>query len=171
MKYNWAAVNNPAYTTNFGVAFTTGSSGPYTMGWVKIDLNTSTVTSGTGSVTLALRNTTNTTAYSAVAGTTQYAMDTVNFTMPTTTATNFTLTLTSAQIPNITAYAMSAGTAYSLIAYMPTVNIGIGRATGYASGTTNNYYRHPKPVVEVARASCPCLAHGQDACATINSTT
>ncbi len=128
------------YTSNFGVAFTTGSSGPYTMGWVEIDLSTSSVTAGAGSITLALRDTTNTTAYSAVAGTTEYAVDTVAFTMPTTTSTMFKLRLTSANLPNITAYAMSAGAAYSLIAYGPTVSIGMGRTTGYLSGTTNNNY-------------------------------
>ena len=136
---NWPAVNG-TYTQNFGVAFTTGSSGPYTMGWVKLALNTSSVTTGAGSLKLALHATNNSTAYSAVAVATVHAVDTINFTMPTTTSTPFTLTLTSADIPNITGFAMSAGTAYALIAYAPSVNIGMMRQGGYANGTTNNNY-------------------------------
>ena len=113
------------------------------MGWVKIGLSTYTSTAGAGSITLALRDTTNSTAYSAVPGSTVHAVDTVNFTMPSTTNTFFTLTLTSADLPNITAYAMSTGTAYSLIAYNPTVSNGsltIQRTTGYSLNTTNNFY-------------------------------
>ena len=110
------------------------------MDWATIILNTSTVTAGSASFTLELRNTTNATAYSAVAGTSSYATDVVSFTMPTTTATSFTLSLTAADIPNISSYEMAADTAYSLILYAPSIGIGMGRTTGYASGTTNNNY-------------------------------
>jgi hypothetical protein len=136
---NWPAVNG-TYNQNFGVAFKTGPSGTYTMDWATIILNTSTVTAGSASFTLALRNTTNATAYSAVAGTISYATDLVSFTMPATTSTPFTLSLTAANIPNISSYEMAADTAYSLILYAPSVNIGMSRTTGYLSGTTNNNY-------------------------------
>lgn len=129
-----------AYTSNFGVAFKTGPSGTYAMDWATIILSTSAQTSGSGSFTLALRNTTNATAYSAVAGTSSYATDLVSFTMPTTTSTNFTLSLTAADIPNISSYEMAADTAYSLILYNASAAFAIGRTTGYASGTTNNNY-------------------------------
>lgn len=92
-------------------------------------------------MTIALRSTTNTTAYSAAAGTTAYAADTVNFTMPTTTSTAFTLNLTAAQLPNLSAFAMQSNTAYALILYAPSVNIGMGRKTDYANNTTNNFYQ------------------------------
>jgi hypothetical protein len=135
---NWPG--GTAYTNNFGVAFKTGPSGTYAMDWATITLNTSSQTAGSASFTLALRNTTNATAYSAVAGTSSYATDVVSFTMPTTTATSFTLSLTAADIPNISSYEMEADTAYSLILYAPSIGIGMGRTTGYASGTTNNNY-------------------------------
>lgn len=135
---NWPS--GTLYNNNFGVAFKTGTAGPYVMDWVTLGLNTSTVISGSASVKLSLHNTTNDTAYSAVAGSTEYAVDTLNFSMPTTTATAFDLNLTAAQIPNITAYTMAANTAYSLILYSPNVSIGLQRRTGYANGTTNNFY-------------------------------
>lgn len=135
---NWPA--GTAYTNNFGVAFKTGPSGAYAMDWVTIILSTSAQTAGSASFTLALRNTTNATAYSAVAGTNSYATDVVSLTMPTTTSTIFTLSLTAADIPNISSYEMAADTAYSLILYAPSIGIGMGRTTGYASGTTNNNY-------------------------------
>jgi hypothetical protein len=136
---NWPAING-TYTQNFGVAFKTGPSGPYAMDWATIILSTSSVTTGSASFTLELRNTTNATAYSAVAGTTSYATDVISFTMPTTTNTNFILSLTAADIPNISSYEMAADTAYSLILYAPSHNIGMGRTTGYTNGTTNNNY-------------------------------
>jgi hypothetical protein len=135
---NWPG--GTAYTNNFGVAFKTGASGTYAMDWATITLNTSTQTAGSASFKLELRNTTNATAYSAVAGTSSYATDVVSFTMPTTTSTSFTLSLTLADIPNISSYEMAADTAYSLILYAPSIGIGMGRTTGYASGTTNNNY-------------------------------
>ncbi len=136
---NWPA--GTAYTDNFGIAFITGStSSSYTIDWLDIGLNTSNVTSGSGSLKVALHGTNNSTAYSAVASPTAYATDTVNFTMPTSTSTAFNLALTSAELPNITSYAMSQATAYALILYAPSVNIGMMRRSGYANGTTNNFY-------------------------------
>lgn len=131
---------NAAYTTNFGVAFTTGSASTFKMDWVKLILNTSNYTSGSGSFKLSLRNTTNTTAYSAAAGATELAVDTVNFTMPTTTATPFSLDLRAADIPNITNYTMAASTSYSLIIYNASAAFAIERHSGYAQNTTNNFY-------------------------------
>lgn len=145
-----AAVNSnasfstsPGYTNNFGVAFTTGSSGPFTMSWIDLGLSTSTNTTGTVTLKVALHNTTNSTAYSAVAGSTAYATDTITISMPTTAGTYFTANLTSAQLTNISRFAMAANTSYALILYdaVSTVgNIGMGRTTGYANGTTNNFY-------------------------------
>ena len=136
---NWPAVNG-SYTQNYGIAFTTGSSGPFDIDWIKLGLNTSGITSGSGSLTVALRNTNNTTAYNAVAGTTEHAKDTVSFTMPTSATTNFTLNLTAIDLPNITAFSMQSNATYSLILYAPTVNIGMQRTTGFANGTTNSQY-------------------------------
>lgn len=138
---NWPTGGSD-YTKNFGIAFQTGSGSPnFRIDWLNLGLNTSSSASGSGTITLALRNTTNSTAYSAVAGTTEYARDVVLFTAPTSTSTSFQLTLDSTLLPNITGYAMGPSTAYSLIAYAPTGgNWGMQRRTGYASGTTNNYY-------------------------------
>ena len=130
-----------SYTSNVGVAFKTGPDSSYSLDWVKLGLNTSTV-SGVPSATvkLALHNTTNAIAYSAVAGSTEYAVDTLSFTVPTTTSTNFVLNLDASQMPNVSNYVMSGNTAYSLILYNPSVNLGMTRETGYANGTTNAAY-------------------------------
>jgi hypothetical protein len=135
---NWPG--GSSFSNNFGIAFTTGSSGPFDIDWIDLGLNTSTVTSGSASLTIALRSTTNSTAYSAVAGTTEFAKDIVTFSMPTTTSTAFTLNLGSAQLPNISAYSLASNASYALILYAPTSSIGIGRTTGFAEGTTNNFY-------------------------------
>ncbi len=128
------------YTQNFGVAFTTGSAGGFKISWIDLGLNTYTNTSGTVSLKVALHNTTNSTAYSAVAGSTAYATDTITISgMPTTQANYFTANITSAQLPNISAYAMSANTSYALILY-DAGNVGISRRTGYAANTSNNFY-------------------------------
>ena len=62
------------------------------------------------------------------------------FTKPTTTATNFSLDLTSADLTNISAFSLQSNTAYALILYAPTENIALQRATGFANGTTNANY-------------------------------
>lgn len=133
------ASTSATYNQNIGYAFQTGS-GTYDIDWINVGLSTSTVTSGSGSVKIALHGTTNSTAYSAVASSTAYATDTVNFTMPTTTSTSFLLSLTAAQLPNISSFTMQANTSYALILYAPSVNIGMQRKTGPASGTTNGFY-------------------------------
>ena len=138
---NWPSTSASAtYNQNMGYAFITGSSGPFNISWVDLQLNTSGTTAGAGTFKIALHATNNTTAYSAVATSTAYATDLVSFTMPTTTSTSFTLNLTAAQLPNLSAFAMQSNTAYALILYAPSVNIGIGRHTGYANSTTNTFY-------------------------------
>ena len=137
---NVTMATGTAYTSNFGVAFTTGTSGTYSMGWLNIGLNTSAVTTGTGSFQVSLRNTTDSTSYSAVSGTTLYAADTISFSMPTSTATNFSLNLSPADFPNISSYVMSGTTPYSLILNSANSSFGLQRTTGYANGTTNDFY-------------------------------
>lgn len=88
---------NTSYTTNFGVAFITGpASGGYSLDWVTLGLNSSSFANAGRTVKLSLRNATNATAYSAVAGATEYAVDTLSFTTPATASTNFDLNLTAA---------------------------------------------------------------------------
>ena len=126
---------------NYGVAFITGTSSSYSMDWLTIGLNTSsTGTSGSGSLVVELRNTTNLTPYSAVSGTTIYASDTVTFSTPTSVNTNFAVNLAAASFPNISSYAMTGTTGYSLTLWGPSSGYGIQRTTGYANGTTNNFY-------------------------------
>ena len=130
---------NASYTSNYGVAFKTGASGPYRMQWVKLNL-TSGLASSNITVKLSLRDTTNSTAYSAVAGANEYAVDTLNITTPTTANTPFTLNLDPTTIPNIAAYTMSADTSYALILNGASANLAIRRTNGYLPNTTNNYY-------------------------------
>lgn len=136
----WTAGGTSAQ--HYGVAFKTGSgSSSYSMGWLQIGLNTSgTGTGGSGTLKVSLRDTTNTTAYSAVAGSTLLAEDTITFTSPTTAATNFFIDLAPENFPNISAFDMLADTSYSLVLWGPSANYGIQRHTGYANGTTNNFY-------------------------------
>lgn len=136
----WQTTVNGTYTENFGIAFTTGGSGPFDIDWINLDLNSSGQTATSGSLTVALRNTNNSTAYSAVAGATEYAKDTINFSMPGAMATYFSLNLTAAQLPNITSFALQSNTSYALILYAPSVNIAMGRTTGFAQDTTNAQY-------------------------------
>ena len=124
------------YTNNYGVAFTTGSSGTFTMSWLDLQLGQGS-TGGNWTLTVALHDTTNSTAYSAVAGSTAYATDTVTITAG---GTYFTANLTAAQIPNITNFAMQANTSYALIIYNAPSTSAISRRTGYANGTTNSFY-------------------------------
>jgi len=124
----------------YGVVFMTGTLGPYSMDWLQIGLNTSSITAGSASFRISLRDATSTTPYSAVAGSTTLASDTVSFTMPTTIATNFNLFLSAADIPNISAFDMGASTGYSLFLDSASVNFGIQRTTGFAVNTTNDYY-------------------------------
>lgn len=129
-----------AYTNNFGIAFKTGSSGTFSMDWLRLGLNSSSSSATSATVKVELRDTTNSTDYSGVAGTTAHTTDTVTLTLPGVAATNFNANLTEADAPNLMAYTLQPNTAYSLIFYAPSVNFGVQRRTGYANGTTNNFY-------------------------------
>ena len=126
------------YMSNNGVAFLTGGSGPFNMDWVTLEL-TSSVT-GAGTFNIAIYNATNSTAYSAVAGSTAYATDTVSYTTPATANTPFLLTLRAADIPNVSGYSMLANTAYTLILNSASVGISLRRTQNLADGTTNAFY-------------------------------
>lgn len=149
----WFAPTNPpnsnanwpggtSYSNNFGVVFNAGTgSTAFEIDWIKLGLNTSSSASGAGSIKIALHGTTNSTAYSAVATSTQHALDVVTFTAPTTTSTSFELMLRSPELPNISNFSMSPSTSYSLILYAPTGGSwGMGRTTGFANNTTNDHY-------------------------------
>jgi len=126
---------------HYGVAFVSGPAGNYTMDWMSIGLNTSsTATSGSGTLVVELRGATNLTAYSAVSDATVLASDTIAFTSPLTQATNFTVALNASDFPNIATYAMAANTGYALRLWGPSSVYGIQRTTGYANGTTNDFY-------------------------------
>jgi len=127
------------YTSNLGYAFLTGSSGPYDIDWVTLEMFSNT-TATSGSFKIAIHGTTNTTAYSAVADATAYATDTVNITLPGTSSTLFTVNLTAADLPNISNYQLLSNTGYSLIIYNASAGLALRRTQGLASGTTNASY-------------------------------
>ena len=133
-------LTNPAYTSNLGYAFKTGSSGTYDIDWVNLQLTSSQASGSTGTFKIAIHGTDNETAYSAVPSSTEYATDTVSFTTPGTANTPFLLELTSADIPNISSYSLQANTAYSLFLYNASSAIALRRLTGLANGTTNDEY-------------------------------
>ncbi len=134
-----ATAYNAASQGNLGVAFLTGGSGPFNMDWVTLDL-TSGATSTSGTFKLAIHDSTSTTPYVGVAGTTAYATDTVSFTTPATANTPFLLTLRAADIPNVSGYSMLANTAYTLFVYNASGSLALRRTTGLADGTTNAFY-------------------------------
>lgn len=105
-----------------------------------MSLNTGSSTATSGSFKLALHGTNNATPYSAIPNATAYATDTVNFVMPGVVSSPLDLSLTAAQIPNITSYSLLANTAYSLFIYNGTSGVALRRTTGYANGTTNDKY-------------------------------
>lgn len=131
-------LTSAAYTSNLGVTFLTGPSGPFNIDWVTIEL-TSGVT-GAGTFKLAIHNTDSTTPYVGVAGSTAYATDTVSFTRPATINTPFLLTLRASDIPNVSGYSMLANTGYSLILYNANGSVALRRTQGLADGTTNAFY-------------------------------
>jgi hypothetical protein len=128
-----------AYTSNVGYAFKTGSSGTYDIDWVNLQLTSTQASGSTGTFKIAIHGTDNETAYSAVASSTAYATDTVNFTS-LGLGQNFLLELTSADIPNISSYSLQANTAYSLFLYNASSAISLRRLIGLANGTTNDEY-------------------------------
>jgi len=129
-----------SYTSNLGVAFLTGSSGPFSIDWMNLGL-ISTLGAGTSiSFKVALHDTTNSTPYSAVAGSTELAVDTVTFALPVPSSTAFELELIAANIPNISAYTMQSSTAYSLIVYNTSAALALRRTQGFAENMTNDSY-------------------------------
>lgn len=118
---------------NLGVAFTTGSAGPFTMSWLDLTLfgqsGASTAT-GSFSFKIALHATTNSTVGSAVAAGTALALDTVTFSAGDLVSGYQTKTLTASQLTNVMGYAMTANTSYALIIY----NYAAGDWTGGTPG-------------------------------------
>ena len=122
------------YTTNLGYAFKTGGSGPFDIDWIKLEL-TSTAASGSGSFKIWINGTDNDTPLSAVASSTVYAADTVNFTTPGTAGTPFDLLLAAADLPNISAFPLLSDTAYSIFVNSASGSgIALRRQQGLASG-------------------------------------
>jgi hypothetical protein len=101
------------YTTNLGYAFKTGSSGPFDIDWVSMNL-TSASNGVAVSFKISIHGTDNEIPYSAVASSTAYASDTVTVTTPGTSNTPFDVTFTSAEIPNIANLSLLSNTSYSL---------------------------------------------------------
>ncbi len=132
------------YTTNLGYAFKRSGSGSFSIDWIKLELQSS-AASGSGSFKISINGTDNDTSLSAVASSTVYAADTVNFTAPATANTPFFLELSAAAIPNIAAAVLSntpptpPNTAYSIFVNSATGSgIALRRQQGLASGTDAN---------------------------------
>jgi hypothetical protein len=127
------------YTTNLGYAFKRDGSGSFSIDWIKLEL-TSGATSGSGSFKISINGTDNATSLSAVASSTVYAADTVNFTTPATANTPFFLELSAAAIPNIAAAVLSntpptPNTAYSIFVNNASGSgIALRRRQGLADG-------------------------------------
>jgi hypothetical protein len=120
--------------TNLGYAFKTGGSGPFDIAWIKLEL-TSTAALGSGSFKIWINGTDNDTPLSAVASSTVYAADTVNFTTPGTAGTPFDLILNAADLPNISAYSLLSNTPYSIFVNSVSGSaIALRRQQGLASG-------------------------------------
>jgi hypothetical protein len=129
-----------AYTTNLGYAFKTGSSGPFDIDWITMNL-TSTAAAGSASFKISIHGTNNETAYQAIPNSTVYASDTVTVTTPGTSGTPFDVTFTSADIPNITNFQLASNTAYSLFVNSQSgASIALRRTQGLAANTTNDEY-------------------------------
>lgn len=76
-----------------------------------------------------------------MADTTEYAADTVSFTTPSTANTAFELTLTSGNLPTISAYSLLPDTVYALFVNSQSGSgIALRRKQGLANGTTNDAY-------------------------------
>jgi hypothetical protein len=126
------------YTTNLGYAFKTGSSGPFDIDWIMLEL-TSGATSGSGTFNISINGTDNETPLSAVASGTVYAADTVSFTTPGTANTPFNLALAAADLPNISAYSLLPNTAYSLFVNSAAgSSVALRRIQGLTSGSAAN---------------------------------
>lgn len=128
------------YTTNLGYAFKTGSSGPFDIDWVSMNL-TSASNGVAVSFKISIHGTDNEIPYSAVASSTAYASDTVTVTTPGTSNTPFDVTFTSAEIPNIANLSLSPNTSYSL--FVNSVlggGLALRRIQGLTANTANDAY-------------------------------
>ncbi|MFI3199056.1 MAG: hypothetical protein QX196_12130 [Methylococcaceae bacterium] len=117
-----------------GFAFTVGPTGSFNIGTIDFIGISNAVGSNNYTFKLDLRNTTSTTAGSALAGSTLFASDTIS--VNTTGSAYKPFNLTSTNIPNIFAYNLINGNSYSLIFY------GVSSSTfnlGRVSGNNNNY--------------------------------
>jgi hypothetical protein len=128
-----------SYTSNLGYAFKTGASGPFDIDWVSLEM-TSGLSNTSGTFKIAIHSTTDDIPYSAVADSTAYATDVVNFTTPVTPSTPFTLHFSADDLPNIKDYDLLPNETYSLILYNTSSSIALRRTQGLANGTTNDAY-------------------------------
>jgi hypothetical protein len=101
---------------------------------------TSGLSNTSGTFKIAIHSTTDDIPYSAVADSTAYATDVVNFTTPVTTNTPFTLHFSADDLPNIKDYDLLPNETYSLILYNTSSSIALRRTQGLANGTTNDAY-------------------------------
>ena len=128
------------YTTNLGYAFKTGSSGPFDIDWVSMNL-TSASNGVAVSFKISIHGTDNEIPYSAVASSTAYASDTVTVTTPGTSNTPFDVTFTSAEIPSIANLSLLSNTSYSLfVNSVAGGGLALRRTQGLAVNTTNDEY-------------------------------
>lgn len=128
------------YTTNLGYAFKTGSSGPFDIDWVSMNL-TSASNGVSVSFKISIHGTDNEIPYSAVASSTAYASDTVTVTTPGTSNTPFDVTFTSAEIPNIANLSLLSNTSYSLfVNSVAGGGLALRRIQGLTANTANDAY-------------------------------
>ena len=127
-----------SYTSNLGIVFKTGSSGTFSMDWLRFSLTSG----GTGSASfnVELRNATSEIPYEGVAGTTLHASDTLTFSRPLTTNTPFDVSFTEAEAPNLMTFMLQPNTAYALMINSASTSVALRRTQGYANGTTNDEY-------------------------------
>jgi hypothetical protein len=128
-----------ASTTNLGYAFKTGSSGPFDIDWVRLEL-TSGASNASVSFKISIYSTNNEIPYSAVVGSTEHATDTVTITTPATANTPFELNLNASQIQNIAGYQLLPNTSYALFVNGSSGSIALRRTQGLANGTSNDNY-------------------------------
>jgi hypothetical protein len=127
-------------TTSLGYAFKTGSSGPFDIDWVTMNL-TSGAAAASATFKISIHGTNNQTAYLAIPNSTVYASDTVTVTTPGTTNTPFDVTFTSAEIPSIANLSLLSNTSYSLFVNSQSgAGIALRRKQGVPVNTTNDEY-------------------------------
>jgi hypothetical protein len=126
------------YTSNLGIVFKTGSSGTFSMDWLRFSLTSG--STGSASFKVELRNATSDTPYEGVAGATLHASDTLNLSLPVTTNTPFDVSFTGTEAPNLMGFTLQPNTAYALMVNSASPGVALRRTQGYANGTTNSKY-------------------------------